>query len=511
MSEKLSMRKIRETLRLKFDLERTHGEIARSIQVSKSTVCSCLKRAKKAGLSWPLPDGLDDKKLESMLYAQPAAKANANPLDFSYIHQEMRRKGVTLNLLWCEYKERHPGGLGYSRFCENYRNWKAKIDVTMRHTHKLGESLFIDYAGMTMPVIDSKTGEIKEAEIFVAALGASDYIFAEATWTQKLPDWVASHVRAFEFFGGVPEVLIPDNLKSSTHKCHRYEPDLNPTYQDLAEHYDVAIIPARVRKPRDKSKAEQAVQMVERQILAPLRNRRFFSLDELNQAIKHLLEKVNRQPFQKLPGSRLSQFETLEKPLLRPLPSNRYEFAEWKKATLGRDYHVSLDHHYYSAPYTYVKKELNIRYTSKIVEIFYQGNRLASHRRCYKKGAHTTIKEHMPKNHQKHMEWTPERVIHCAEEKGESVGLLAKRIFDKSKHPRQGISSCLGLFKLSKSYEDRLDRACKRALAINALSCKAVESILKNNLDQQPLPYSIKEAPITKFAHDYVRGKNYFC
>jgi transposase len=509
------MRKIREILRLRYDLKCSYSEIARSIKIGQSTVGDCINRAKQAGISWPLPEKLDDAKLEVMLYksSDNQSVSGAKNIDFAYIHKELKRKGVTKQLLWYEYKEKNPDGLGYSRFCSLYREWAKTLNLSMRQIHKLGEKLFIDYAGMTVPIIiDTKTGEIKEAQIFAATFGASNYTYAEATWTQNLSDWIGSHVNAFDFFGGVPEILVPDNLKSAVTKAHRYEPDLNPTYQDMAQHYGVAVIPARVRKPKDKAKAEQAVLHIERRILAKLRNRRFFSLNELNQAIKVLLEQVNRQPFQKLPGSRLSQFETLEKPTLRPLPNNRYEFAEWKKAKAGVDYHIALDGCYYSVPFTYVKKELDVRYTTHIVEVFYKNNRIASHRRHNKKGKYTTLVEHMPKSHQKYAEWTPNRIINWARTQGSYVGLFAKKLIEQYMHPQQGFRSCMGLIRLGKTYnKDRLNKACQRALAIKAFGYKSVQSILKNNLDQQPLAQTADEKQVTACAHDNVRGENYYC
>ena len=514
MSKRLSMKKIREILRLRYDLKLSYRDIASSICVGDTTVGDCLKRIARAGLTWPLPPELDDAKLEAMLYASPGNSPipNAKNIDFSYIYKELKRKGVTKQLLWYEYKDSNPDGLGYSRFCDLYQKWAQTLNLSMRQIHKLGEKLFIDYAGMTVPiVIDTKTGETVDTQIFVATLGASNYTFVEATLSQSLPDFIGSHVRAFAFFGGVPEILVPDNLKAGVTKHHRYEPDLNPTYKDMAEHYGVAVIPARVRKPKDKAKVEEAVRHIEQRILAKLRNRRLFSLDELNQAIKPLLEEINRQPFQKLPGSRLSQFESLEKPTLHPLPNNCYEFAEWKKAKAGVDYHISLDGCYYSVPFTYVKKELDVRYTTHIIEVFYKGNRIASHQRRYKKGYYTTLVEHMPKRHQKYAEWTPDRIVNWARSQGSFVGLFAQKLIERYLHPQQGCRSCMGLIRLRKMYNNnRLNKACQRALAIKAIGYKSVQSILKNNLDQQPLTQITDEKHITTSTHDNIRGENYY-
>ena len=325
------MRKIREVLRLYFAAALSVRAIARSLGTSPSTVGDYLRRAKVAGLSWPVPESVDDTGLERRLFPAPPSSRTERPLpDWSEVHRELRRKSVTLSLLWQEYKESHPEGLQYSWFCEQYRGWAAKLDLVMRQEHRAGEKLFVDYAGQTVPVVDRETGGVRQAQVFVAVLGASSYTFAEATWTQTLQDWTASHVRAFEFIGGCPELVVPDNLRSGVSRAHRYEPDLNPTYHDLARHYGVAVLPARVRRPRDKAKAEVAVQVVERWILAALRHRTFFSLVELNAAIAELLERLNTRRFRKLPGSRRSQFEQLDQPALRALPDSPYVFAEWK-------------------------------------------------------------------------------------------------------------------------------------------------------------------------------------
>ena len=468
-----------------------------------------LKRAKAAGLNFSMIDTFSEDELQQLLYSTAGNKVSieAKTLDFNYINNELKRKAVTLQLLWYEYKTQYPMGLSYSRYCGVYREWQSTLDVCMRQTHKAGEKMFVDYAGMTV-LININENEV-QAQIFVASLGASNYTYVEATLSQTIPDWIGSHVRAFNFFGGIPEIVVPDNLKTGINKAHRYEPDLNPAYQELAEYYGVAVMPARVRALKDKSKVEEAVQNAERQILAKLRNRKFFSLYELNVSIKPLLEELNRRPFQKLPGTRLSQFEDLEKAALKPLPSVPYIFAEWKKATAGIDYHISLDRHYYSVPYRLIKKELDVRYTQNTIEIFYKGQRIASHQRSYYKGRHTTIAEHMPKGHQEYAKWTPDRIINWARTNGEFTGTLAEKIIATKMHPQQGYRSCLGIMRLGKSYgENRLEAASKRALHIGAYSYKSVESILKNNLDQQPLPTEPKYDVIS--SHEYVRGKEYF-
>jgi transposase len=510
---RISMRKIREILRLKWECQCSNHLIACSVGVSSSTVSECIRRATAAHLSWPLPEGITEEELSAALYP-PAKKINAEErgiIDWAKIHEELKRKHVTQMLLWQEYKAEYPQGISYSRFCDCYRVWTKELEVWMRQTHKLGEKCFVDYAGMKMPiVINETTGEIREAEIFVGVLGASNYIYTEATWTQRLPDWIGSHVKMFEFYGGVPELIIPDNLKSGVSKAHYYEPDLNPTYQDMAQHYNVVILPTRVRSPKDKAKVENAVQQVERQILAKLRDRTFFSLSGLNIAIIDLLTELNCRPFQKLSGSRFTQFVGVEQPTLKPLPLTCYIFSEWKKARAGADYHIELEEHYYSVPYTYIKKELDARYTKRTIEIFYKGKCIASHARSYEKHRHTTCKEHMPKHHQLYAEWTPERMIRWASKTGMATAILVERIMASRAHPQQGFRSCLGILSLSKRYgHERLESACQRAIDIGASTYKSIESILKNGLDKKSLPQKNNTLSLPA-NHEYVRGREYF-
>jgi transposase len=432
------MRKIREILRLKSVLNAGNQKIANSLAISSSTVHECLRRANLANLGWPLPDDLDDEMLEKKLYSPPRRKIpteERGELDWPKIHEELKRKHMTLMLLWNEYRELHSAGLGYSQFCRIYLLWKKQLETWMHQDHKAGEKMFVDYAGGTIPISDGRGG-IHQAQIFVAVLGASGYIYAEATMTQSLPDWIESHCRAFKFFGGVPEISIPDNLRNCTILANRYEPDINPTYHDLANHYGFVVMPARVRKPKDKSLAEKSVQIIQYQILAKLRDQIFFSLVEVNEPIAILLEKINLQAFQKLPGSRLSQFEKLDKPALKPLPSTPYKFAEWAKVRAGCDYHVEVDKHFYSVPYTFIKKTLDVRFTDQIVEVFYRSKRIASHMRKYIQRKHTTLPEHMPKAHQKYAEWTPERIINWARKIGVATAQLVEKVIETKEHPQ---------------------------------------------------------------------------
>ena len=413
--EHLSMRKAKEVLRLKWGQSLSNRAIAASCQIGVATVHDCLRRAQVAGLSWPLPENLTDDDLASRLYPgqQPGPRPQPN---FAYITHELRRPKVTLTLLWDEYRQQHPNGYGRSQFHDLYRQYAATLDPRMRLTHKAGEKLFVDYAGMTIAVIDPETGEVREANVFVATLGASDYTYVEATWTQSLIDWIGSHVRAFEFFGGVPQIVIPDNLKAGVTAACYYEPDVNPSYQEMADYYGTAIIPARVRKPRDKAKVENHVLHVERRILAPLRDRRFVGLADCNHAIAELLTSLNGRPFQQMPGSRRELFENLESAELRPLPEQPYSFGQWKTARVNIDYHIAVEHVFYSVPYTLVQQRVDVRLSENVVEIFHKGQRIASHPRCHRAGSFLTTASHMPKAHQAYQEWTPQRLVQWAEQ-----------------------------------------------------------------------------------------------
>ena len=503
------MRKIREALRLHYDAGLGVRAISRSLKASPSTVREYLVRAKLQGLTWPLPESLDDVALLQRLYPTPRTNSRRlPPPQWSKVHRELRRKGVTLALLWEEYKAVHPEGMQYSWFCSRYREWAAKVDVVMRQEHRAGERMFVDYAGHTVAVVDRDTGELREAQIFVAVLGASNYTYAEATWTQALPDWIASHVRAFQFMGGSTELFITDNLRSAVSRANRYEPDTNPTYHDLACHYAVAVLPARVKKPRDKAKAEVAVQVVERWILAALRHRTFFSLAELNAAIAKLLERLNARPFRKLPGSRRELFEQLDRPALRPLPAERYVFAQWKKARVNIDYHVEVDHHYYSVPHALVGRQLDVRLTATTVECIYRGQRVASHIRSALRGRHTTADEHMPEKHRKMGQWSPERFVRWATTIGPDTALLIDNVLRSRRHPQQAFRSCLGILRLASSYgEQRLEAAAGRALALGSNSYRSVESILKHRLDERPSEQIELGLAIE---HSNLRGASYY-
>jgi transposase len=422
-AQRLAMRQVYEVLRLKWDQGLSDRQIAHSLGISRPTVAEYVRRAQAAGVSWPLPDTYDEGALERVLFPAVSARTPAPHLvpDWSTVHHELKRKGVTLFLLWQAYKAARPDGLQYSWFCHAYSAWAQKLDLVMRQPHRAGEKLFVDYAGQGLPVINRQSGEVHEVAIFVAVLGASNYTYAEATWTQGLPDWIGSHVRTFAALGGVPEIVVPDNLKAAVTRAHRYEPEINRTYAALAQHYGFAVIPARAAQPRDKTKVEVGVQVVERWLLARLRHHTFFALAEVNAALQPLVPALNARLFKKLPGSRQSLFETLDRPALRPLPTQPYDYAEWKYARVHIDSHVEVEGHYYSVPYALVKQQLDVRLSAHIVELFHKGKRVASHRRSPLKGRHSTITAHMPTAHQRYAEWTPQRLVRWAAQTGEAT------------------------------------------------------------------------------------------
>ena len=512
-NNRLSMRKITEALRLYHECGRSHREIATAIGSSPTTVGNYLRRAKLAGITYPLPEGITDDEIDARLFPPlpPSDIVRSEP-DWQWVHRELRKKSVTLDLLWQEYKADHPDGYRYSWFCKQYRTWAGRLSVTMRQTHTPGEKLFVDYAGQTVPIIDGMSGEIRQAQLFVAVLGASSYTYAEATWTQALPDWIGSHVRTFEFLGGVPELVVPDNLKSGVKHPSFYDPELNPTYSDLAAHYGVAILPARVRKPRDKAKVECGVLVVERWILARLRNQRFFSLDEANRAIAELLNDLNRRAFKKLPGCRHSVFVELDQPALKLLPADRYQYAEWKLARAGIDYHVDVDKHYYSVPYRFAKLEVDVRFTAVTVEVFHRGKRIAAHARSFLKGRHTTIDPHMPPAHQAVAGWDDKRLLNWAQSIGPHTQATVQHMLNGRRHPQQSYRACMGVLQLSKEFgNQRMEAACARALKLNAANYRSIHSILKNGLDRQDTTaHSSSPQSSLPLTHPNVRGSEYF-
>ncbi|MBB5373030.1 transposase [Acidocella aromatica] len=465
------MRHVREILRLTA-AGVSKREIARRLGVVPSTVRETLRRSAGAGLAWPLAAEVTDAALEVLLYknngTRQGHRQHAEP-DWAWMHQELKRKHVTLSILWDEYIAQVPAGYRYSRFCELYRGWESKLPVTMRQSHAGGDKLFVDYAGDAVPVVvDRLTGETRPAWIFVAALGASSFTYAEATWTQGLGDWIGAHAGAFAAIGGVPRLIVPDNPKTAVVKACFFEPTVNRSYTEMAAHYDTAILPARPRKPRDKAKVEAAVLIMERWLLGRLRHRVFHSLAELNAAIRDLLVRVNdERPLRRLGVTRRQLLESLDRPHLKPLPVEPYVFAEWRIRRVGLDYHVDVDRHYYSVPYRFAKEQVEVRLTARSVEIFMRGERIAAHMRGSGNGKHTTLPEHMPSSHRRYAGWTVERIQRDAATIGPAADALCTRILEERAHPEQGFRACLGIVRLVKAFgRERVEAACARALEI---------------------------------------------
>ncbi|MCP5085156.1 MAG: IS21 family transposase [Alphaproteobacteria bacterium] len=507
--KRLAMRKIKEAIRLNAQ-GLSPRRIGESLGIGRTTVQECLGRARAAGLSWPLSEELSDGDIEQRLYprATGAVRDSFPQPDWAYVHRELRRKGVTLSLLWEEYRSVHPDGYAYSRFCELYNRWEGRLSPVMRQRHVAGERLFVDYSGTTLDVICPKTGEIKSAQLFVATLGASNYTYVEATWTQSLPDWISSHVRAFDFFGGVSAQVVSDNLKSGVTKACFYEPTINRTYGDMAAHYDTAIVPARPYKPRDKAKVEGAVLIAQRWIVARLRNQRFFSLDELNEAIRALNRQLNSKITRHLGASRRDLFERLDQPALKPLPVEPYIYAEWKQCSVALDYHIDVERHYYSVPHQLLRQKLWVRITNRTVEAFHKGKRVAAHARTSSNYQHTTCRDHMPSGHRRYADWTPQKLVRQASRIGPNTATLAEVILRERRHREQGFRACMGIVRLAKTHgNERLEAACERALEINARSYGSVKSILQNNLERRRRQRATEAPAIT---HPNIRGARYF-
>jgi transposase len=510
-AERLSMRQLKEVLRQKWVLGRSHRQIAASVGISAGSVGGALCRATAAGLDWGQVEGLDESALEARLYGPPEGTAGTNrPLpDPAYIHAERSRPGVTLELLHLEYLEKHPDGYRYTQFCEVYRRWCKRRRLSMRQVHVAGEKVFVDYSGKQPSIVDPKTGEVIAVELFVSVLGASNFTYAEATLTQQVGDWIGAHVRCFEYFGGVPRDVVCDQLKSGVTKACRYEPKIQRTYEELARHYETTVLPARPAHPKDKAKVEVGVQIAQRWILARLRHRTFFSLAELNEAIAELVDDLNDRTMRTYRASRRELFERLDRPALRALPAERFIIGEWSTAKPNIDYHVGVDGHYYSVPHTLRDETFDIRTTRTTVEIFLRTVRIDCYARSYERGRHTTRTEHMPKAHQAQAEWSPSRLVRWANTIGPQTAILVDAIIAERRHPEQGYRSCLGILRLSKKYgPERLEAACARAVAVRARSYRHVDSILKNGLDRTPLPADTPTK--TTATHENVRGRDYY-
>ena len=504
------MRKVREVLRLKHTLGMSLRQISEATGVGKTVVGEYVRRARVIGITWPVPEAIDDAELERRLFPVPCeASPPRAVIDWRKVHEEMKRRSVTLVLLWEEYRAQQPDGYGYSRFCDLYGEWRKTVTATMRQTHPAGAKLFVDYAGDTMPVFDQITNAERPAHIFIAALGASNYTYAEARWSEGLADWIAAHVNTFTTIGGVTKAVVCDNLRAGVTKPSRYEPGINRTYQDLAEHYGFAVLPARVRKPRDKAKVEVAVQIVQRFVLARLRNQRFFSLVELNTAIRECVSNLNAKIMRKIGKSRTELLETLDRPALDALPSEPYRYAEWKKCVVAPDYHIEVDKHFYSVPSRLIRATVEARITDTTVEILFKGSRIASHARSQVPYHHTTITEHMPSAHRRYAEWTPARMMSIAAKIGPSTIALFEAIMKARPHPEQGFRACLGIIGLEKRYgAKRLEAACHRGNDIGATSYSSVDSILKNGLDKA---YAQENAPEGEpIRHANIRGRGFY-
>jgi transposase len=516
MSERHVMRKIREVLRLKYECQLGHRAIAASCAISKGSVSDYLTRARDAGVTWEQARALDDGEVERLLFRdvgrnEPSARA---AIDLAWVHGELRRKGVTLQLLWLEYQESvaktdASRPYQYSQFCDLYAGFRGRLAPSMRQVHRAGEKAFVDYSGKKPSIVDPETGVVTDVELFVMVLGASNYTYAEATLTQRIGDFVASHVRAFDYFECVPEIVVPDQLRSAVSGPHRYDPEINRTYLEMAQHYGVAIIPARPRKPRDKAKVEAGVLVAQRWILACIRHRTFFSLAELNEAIAELLERLNARPFQKLEGCRRSAFESIDRPAMKALPRERYELSHWKDAKVNIDYHVDYDGRLYSVDHTLIGSEIEIRATSSMIEILINSRRHVAHRRSYgPKGTAVTLEAHRPKSHRDYGAWPPSRMVSWAATIGPSTAAVVERILADKPHPEQGYRSCMALIRTAKAYgHDRTEAACGRALAIGSPTRKSVEAILKRGLDRVPLA---DEKTPNIVVHENIRGGDYF-
>ena len=504
------MRQIRQVLRLHLEAGLTYGQVGRALGIPKSTVGKFALLARAAGVDWDGAQVLSDEQLEARLF-QPAVPRQARHLepDYAYIHQELKRAGVTLQLLWEEYARANAQAYKYTSFCIKYRLWADGLKRSMRQVHVGGEKLFIDYAGQTVPIIDAATGEISRAQIFVAAMGASSYTYACATATQTAPDWVGALMDALEFMGGVPRLIVPDQPRALVAQPDRYEPGVGRLLQELCDHYGTAVLPARPARPRDKPKVEAAVLVVERWILARLRNRRFFSLAELNAAIAELLTDLNHRPFRKLPGCRHSAFLALDRTELRSLPANRMAIARFKRARVNIDYHVELDGHYYSVPHRLVGTEVELRVTATTVEVLASSARVAVHAYSAIRGAHTTLAEHMPASHRAHREWSPAKLIAWGERIGVATAAVVRWQMEHRPHPEQGYRACLGMQRLAREFTPvRLEAACTRAMAIRSPNLRSVTSILRSGLDRQPVPPKPAQASLP--LHENLRGPDYY-
>lgn len=510
MPERKSMRRIKDCLRLHFESRLSQAAIARTLQVARSTVWDYLERVKKSGKFWSDLKAMDDEHLEELLFTglQPHPAMQRPLPDWEQVHKELHSKSyVTLRILWQEYIKTHPDGYSYPRFAVYYRKWAQRFKVYMRQRHIGGEKLFVDYSGKKPRIRDMRTGEEREVELLVMAWGASQYVYVEAQESQQLPQWIMGHRRGYEYFGCAPHIEVDDNLKSAVVKAHRYDPDVNRTFTEFAQHYGVAVIPTRPSKPKDKPKVENAVLLAQRWILACLRNRVFYSLAELNKAIRELVDIFNDKRMQRLPKSRRQLFLELDKPNALPLPTQPFEYREWVFPTVAFDYHIEVDHHFYSVPWTMARRQVSVRVTEKTVEVFDKQDRIALHARSRAQHQYTTVTEHMPPAHQKMVDWTPARLYAWAQQIGISTRQLIEKVIKTKFHPQQGFRPAMGILRLGKTYgNDRLEAAAKIALDFGFLRVQQITDLLKNGRDKLPSQIPIATIPNT----DNVRGRDYY-
>lgn len=505
---KLTMRQLRQMLRLNADGVSVR-EISVMLGIARSTVQDNIERATAAGLSWPLPGELTDDALEHRLFSRRGVKAGFRRRpepDWVAMTTELKRPGVTLGILWEEYRSVHPDGYGYSRFCDLYRGFERQLAPTMRQEHIAGDKAFVDYSGKKLPIVDPATGEIREAEIFVAVLGASSYTYAEATWSQTLPDWIGSHVRMFRFFQGVPRLIVPDNLKSGINKASFYDPEINRSYGIMVAHYGAGVLPARPRKPRDKPKVESGVRFAQTCILGRLRNQTFFSLEEANAAIKGAVERINTHVMKRLGKTRRDLFEQVERAALSALPEKDYEFAEWRLARVSTDYHVEFDRYFYSVPHNLIRQQVDVRATSRTIEVFFKGQRIAAHQRRYGGARFGTNPDHMPSSHRRYAEWSPDRFRRWGASIGPQTEGLIIAILASRPHPEQGFRTCLGVLKLYRAIPTaQAEAVSARAVEIGGLTCKSINALISTYKAPR---HSAEPAAVGEHAN--LRGRSYF-
>ena len=507
------MRQVREILRLSREAGLSTRAVGERVGVGSTTVRDTLRRFAQSKLDWPLPAEIGDAELEARLYTVPGVKPGRRKMpepDWSVVARELKRKHVTLQVLWEEYIAEHPDGYRYSRWCDLFRGWEGRLPLVMRQSHGGGEKLFVDYAGDTVPVVvDRRTGEVRPAHIFVAVMGGSSLSFACATWTEQMAEWIEAHNAAFVFFGGVPQLLVPDNAKVAVIKACLFDPMVNRSYTDMARHYDTAVLPARPRKPRDKAKVEACVGIVECWLMGRLRNRIFYSLAEVDAAIAECLADLNdKRVLRQFGKTRRQLFEEIDAPNLKPLPAEPWVHAEWRRCRVGLDYHIAIEHHHYSVPHRFARREVDARLSARTVEIFLNGQRIAVHMRGSGNGRHTTVPEHMPSSHRRYGDWTPAKIREQAARIGPMLSLLVEKIIENRPHPEQGYRSCLGIIGLEKRFgPERLEAAALRALEIGTRNYPSIKSILEKGLDKVPVSQSPEREPID---HSNIRGSGYY-